>query len=291
MRWTVVAVSLAGILAGCAPSGPDAMTVTRAQERAKAVLANWASAAPPAGGQPAVVVVGDLTGQIGDWEPANGENKRSLMAGLVFTEVELTTTHPAIATVTWADGTTASVPVLDAQSAIVAIGQSVAADPGCVDCPQLMATSATLTTAPIQTTRGVATGPVWEFTIRGTSVRVTRVAVANAMTAPAIADATGDVVAIDSATAAVGGSSVTVRFVGAPDPAGKPCGEDDTADAIESDLAVTVLVWRHVNMPLGQACSAVGAFRTATATLAKPLGDRTVLNPATGQPVTLTLTP
>jgi hypothetical protein len=150
--------------------------------------------------------------------------------------------------------------------------------------------SATLVTAPITTTRGPATGPVWEFTIKGTAVKVTRIAVADAATVATMPGDAGGALAIESAAAS--GSSVTVRFVGAPDPASQPCGEDYTADAVESDLAVAVLVWRHATislLPVG--CSAVGAFRTATATLATPLGDRPVLDPVTGQPVALTLAP
>jgi len=55
------------------------------------------------------------------------------------------------------------------------------------------------------------------------------------------------------------------------------CGEDYTAEAIESELAVVVIVTRHPHLTIG-ACSAVGARRTATAMLAAPLGDRVVLD-------------
>ena len=69
-----------------------------------------------------------------------------------------------------------------------------------------------------------------------------------------------------------------------------PCGEDYTAEAVESDLAVVVVVARHPHAaPFGAACSAVGARRTATATLAAPLGDRAVLDLQTGTPVPVVL--
>jgi hypothetical protein len=266
--------------------------VAAGQQRAKAVLDNWAAAVSASGGAPAVVPVGDLTGTTGVWEMPFGDNaKQALMAGMVLTESGLDVPHPATAEVVWSDGRTATVPVMAAQDALAAIGRAATSDQRCGECQPLIAVSAALTTGPIQTTRGPATAPVWEFTIRGTSVKVTRVAIANALAAPALADASGTVVAIDSAQAANGGTAVTVRFVGAPDPASEPCGEDYTADAVESDLAVTVLVWRHPHVGLPGACALVGAYRTAVATLVKPLGERPLLDPATGQPVTLTLTP
>jgi hypothetical protein len=296
MRQAVVAIGLVGLVvvaSGCAPGGPDNATVATMQARAKNVLDRWAAAAAASGGMPAVVVVGDFTGQVGDWEMPFGDNaKRALMAGLVQSEGVLNPPTQATSAVTWSSGDEATVSVLDAQDALAAIGRSVGTGASCGDCSPLIVTSATLATDPITTTRGPARGPVWEFGIRGTAVKVTRVAIANAVVVSPMEDDPGGALAIDSASSTVGGTTVTVQFVGAPDPASKACGEDYTADAVESDLAVTVLVWRHPNvslLPMG--CSLAGAFRTATATLAGPLGDRPVLDPASGQPVALTLAP
>ena len=293
MQLALWAGGLALLSMGCAPGGPDNTTVTAMQARATKVLDHWAAASAASGGTPTVIVVGDLTGQVGDWEMPFGDNaKRALMAGLVLSNTELNAANPSTATVTWSNGQATTVPVLDAQDAIAAIGRGGGAGASCGDCSPLMAVSAELATDPITTTLGPARGPVWEFGIRGTAVKVTRVAIANAVVAQPMEDDPGGALAIDSASSTVGGTTVTVRFVGAPDPASQPCGEDYTADAVESDLAVTVLVWRHPNvslLPMG--CTAVGAYRTVTATLARPLGDRPVLDPASGQPVTLTLAP
>ena len=156
----------------------------------------------------------------------------------------------------------------------------------------LLITGATLVTGPIETTRGPATAPIWEFTLQGTAVRLTRVAIANAVAvAPTSADlALG--LAVDSATGTVGGHELTVSFIGVPEPGDRACGEDYTAEAVESDLAVVVIVTRHPHVaPLGAACSAVGARRTATANLAAPLGDRAVLDLQQGTPVPLVVLP
>jgi hypothetical protein len=128
--------------------------------------------------------------------------------------------------------------------------------------------------------------------MQGTAVKVTRVAIANpVVVAP---DEVGSQLglAIDSASGTVGGNELTVAFVGAPDPGNMPCGEDYTAEAVESDLAVVVIVTRHPHgPPFPEACSAVGARRTATATMAAPLGNRVVLDLQQGTPVPVVLAP
>jgi hypothetical protein len=269
--------------------------------RALSVLARWERAVAAAGGQPAVVPVGDLTGQIGSWEEAVGDNnKRALMAGQVFTESELTNPAPASAQVIWADGTTVTVPVIGAQEAIAAISSSVVGSPSgiCNGCRPLTAVAAQLETTDFMTTRGPATGPTWVFTIRGTAAKVTRVAIANPVTVPPLDDAPGGAVEIDAAATRVGDRTMTVSFTGAPGTGDKPCGEDYTAEAVESALAITVIVTRHPYAgayPSASggvvACAAIGARRTATVALAAPIGERSVLDLATGQPVSLKLEP
>ena len=129
--------------------------------------------------------------------------------------------------------------------------------------------------------------------MQDTAVKVTRVAIADAATVvppPWDANDPPGGVAIESATGTAGGRQLTVTFVGAPLPGDQPCGEDYTAVAVESDLAVVVIVTRHPHVTIG-ACSAVGAQRTATVELAAPLGDRTVLDVQQGLPVSVALTP
>jgi hypothetical protein len=286
-RYAIV-LSVTMAMAGCA-FAPGATDPAAAHQRAQAVLSAWADAVAAAGQDAAVTVVGDLTGQIGDWEEAVGDNnKRALMAGMVATERPLSEAAPPDGEVTWQDGTTTKVALLAAQDAIVAIESTTEAP--CSDCTMLLVTAAELTSGPIQTSRGPATAPIWEFTVQGTDVKVTRVAIADpVVVAP---DDVGSQLglAIDSASGSVGGTELTVAFVGAPGAGDKPCGEDYTAEAVESDVAVVVIVTRHPHVTMG-ACSAVGARRTATATLAAPLGDRAVLDLQQGTPVPVALTP
>lgn len=278
-------------LAGCA-FAPGATDPAAAHQRAQAVLSAWADAVAAAGDHAAVTPVGELTGQIGDWEAAVGDNnKRALMAGMVLTDSPLSAVAPPDGEVAWQDGSTTRVPLLSAQDALAAIGRTAAAP--CDDCSALLVTAADLTSGPIQTTRGPATAPMWEFALQGTAVKVTRVAIAN----PVVAVSPGEGnpylgLAIDSASGSVSGTELTVVFVGAPGPGDQPCGEDYTAEAVESDLAVVVIVTRHPHVGLlPQGCSAVGARRTATATLAAPLSNRVVLDLQQGTPVPVVLAP
>lgn len=261
--------------------------------QAQAALQQWADAVAKDGAPP-VIPVGELTRQVGDWERAVGDNnKRALMGGLVFTADVLEGAAQADGEVQWPDGSTTNVPVMAAQDAIVAISST--AETTCDDCTPLTATKATLISGPIETSRGPATAPIWSFDIEGTAVKVTRVAIQNAIVVPAlpwdpIFPSYG--MDLDSATGSAQGTEVTVAFVGAPETGDKPCGEDYTAEAVESDLAVVVLVTRHPHFSIvGTGCTAVGARRTATAKLLQPLGDRVVLRVTDGQPVPMIVLP
>jgi hypothetical protein len=275
---------------GAAPGATDPVA---AHERAQAVLSAWAAAVAAAGNHADVTPVGELTGQIGDWEAAVGDNnKQALMAGMVFSDNPLPDQTPPDGTVAWQDGTVTKVPVESAQDALVAIGSTAEAS-SCSGCTPLTVTDATLTSGPIQTSRGPATAPLWEFTVQGSAVKVTRVAIANAVVATSPGEGDPQLgLAVDSARGAVSGTDLTVSFVGAPDPGNVPCGEDYTAEAVESDLAIVVIVTRHPHdPPIGEACSAVGARRTVTASLAAPLGDRVVLDLQQGTPVPVVVSP
>jgi hypothetical protein len=288
-RRCILSLAVAVTVAGC--SGLGGGTSPAARERAELVLRRWADAVAVRSDASPVTPVGELTGQIGDWEEAVGNNnKMALMAGLVGAADELSDERPPNGLVTWPDGTTTTVALLSPVQAIAAIGDG--AEP-CPDCTAgLVATATRLTSGPIETTRGPATGPIWEFTIAGTDVKVTRVAIANPIVVEPLVDWDPQIgLAIDSARGTADGMELTVGFVGAPDPGDRPCGEDYSAEAVESDLAVVVIVTRHPHFSLGGGCSAVGALRTATVTLAAPLGERPVLDLQRATPLPIEIAP
>ena len=291
-RWArpfaiIAAVAVAAALSGCqGAQGP------RLHQQAQAALARWADAVAGAGGQHGVVLVGELTGQVGDWELGVGDNnKRALYAGLVEGAVSLPAEIPAEGEVRWQDGAPQTVRVTSAQQAVAEIRASATAS--CPDCVSMRITGARLTTGSVETSRGPASAPIWEFTLQGTAVKVTRVAIADRITVvppPWNADDAPVGISVDSASGTVGGRELTVAFVGAPLPGDQGCGADYSAEAVESPTAVVVIVTEHPHGAF-EACTAVGARRTASVKLAAPLGERAVLEVKQGLPVPVLLTP
>jgi len=233
-----------------------------------------------------------LTGQVGDWEVEVGDNNKSaLMAGMVQTAVTLPAEASPDGALRWQDGTTEIVRLISAQEALSEM--RAGGNGACPDCTPLQITGALLTTGPVETSRGPATAPVWEFTVQGTAVQVTRVAIAAPVTVvpPPWDPYDAPVgISIESASGTVGGRQLTVTFTGAPAPGDQACGADYTAEAVESSTAVVVIVTAHPH-GLGEACRLVGAPRTAAVELAAPLGERAVLEVKEGLPVPVLLTP
>ncbi len=285
------AVALAAATSGCGllPSRDDS---AKLHQQAQAALTRWADAVA-AGGQSAFVPVGELTAQVGDWEEAvGGNNKSALMAGLVEAAVSLPAETPPDGELRWQDGSTKTVRLVSAQKAL----SGLKADGGgsCPECVPLRITGARLATGPIDTSRGPAQAPVWEFTLQGTAVRVTRVSIAGSVSVVVLVPSKSSDwplgISIDSATGNVGGQKLTVGFTGAPAAGDQGCGADYTAEAVESPTAVVVIVTEHAHNGLFAACSSVGAVRTAEVELSAPLGDRAVLEVREGRPVAVLLT-
>ncbi len=294
--FAVAAALLVGVLSGCVghttTSDPQ---LGRERQQARDALARWADAVAAAGGQQALIVVGEATSQIGDWELLVGSNnKMVLMAGMVTAAIELSDETPAPAEVHWQDGSVLTLPTISAAQALRDL-QAAAPEGACPECDGLKVTAAKLTTAQMQTSRGPATVPVWEFSLEGTSVRITRVAIAASATVSVVApawdpDDSPVGLSIYEASGTAGGRELTVTFVGSPKPASQPCGVDYEAEAVESETAVVAIIIEH-NNPTPGVCEAVGATRTATLRLAAPLGDRALLEVKEGLPVPVTLAP
>jgi hypothetical protein len=285
------AITLGTSLSACGLAPDNQATL---HQEAQEDLARWDKAVAAAGGSSAFVPVGQLTGQMGDWEASVGDNnKPALYAGLLESTGSLPGATPPDATVSWGDGTSRSFRLVSAVKALA----DVKTDPSnsaCSDCTPLQVTGAQLMTSTVKTSRGPAKAPVWSFTIAGTAVQVTRLAVAGPVVVNQPARDPNNAfigLGVDSATASAGGRDLTVSFTGAPGPGSQPCGADYTAETVESSTAVVVIVTEHPHWSLiPEACTAVGAERTAVATMAAPLGDRTVLEVGQGQPVAAIVT-
>ncbi|MFG3690592.1 hypothetical protein [Micromonospora sp. NPDC047740] len=285
---------MVAVLAGCDTgwSGPGGEGLDRQRQQARDALARYDKAVLDAGGSQRFVPVGDLTGQVGDWEPTNGDNKQALMSGRVLAANALPALRQPTGQVVWESGAAQEVPLLSADEALKQL--AVAGAGGCPECVPLEVTGARLTTARIQTTHGPATVPAWEYTLKGTAARVTRVAVASSATVKVTPPSWDPYnapagLAIESATTTTNSRQLTVTFTGAPSPGNKPCGADYSAEAIESANAVVVIVIEHPHAA-GETCPDMGARRTTTVDLAQSLGERAVLEVQQGLPVPLTIT-
>jgi hypothetical protein len=257
----------------------------RIHTQAHDALDRWASAVRESGGA-TISFVGELTSQVGDWEAAVGDNnKTALYAGLVEPAVDLPDS-PARGEVRWLDGSKVDVDVLSAADALADV-VATATGSACPECRPLLVTEATLATGLVETTQGPAEAPLWVFTIDGTAVRVTRVAVDDSVTVeppPWNAEDPPVGISIVSAAGSPDARRLEVSFTGAVENGSKTCGADYTAEAVESDLAVVVIVSEHRN-PLPGACPAVGRTRTVEVRLAQILGERAILEVRQGLPV------
>ncbi|MEH0843130.1 hypothetical protein V6U81_12160 [Micromonospora sp. CPCC 205711] len=291
-RWLVWVAAVA-VLGGCGAigSGPGGDDLDRLRQQAHDALTRYDKAVLDAGEAQSFVPVGELTGQLGDWEAANGDNnKQALLAGRVVPATALPTVGQSTGKVVWENGRTQPVPLMSAEETLA---QLRAAGGDC-ECVPLEVTAARLTAVRIPTTRGPATAPAWEYTLKGTAVRLTRIAVAPSAAIVVTPPPWGPEqprggLAIESATGSTTSRRLTVAFTGSPGPASQPCGADYSAEAVESVNALVVIVNERPHGD-GESCGDVGARRTATVDLAQPLGERAVLEVQQGLPVALTIT-
>lgn len=298
MLWiTAVALLVGCAPAGTGPVGPGAGGVEgydrdRAREQARAALARYDKAVLDTGSPPRFVPVGELTGLVGNWEPANENNKEALASGRIVARGVLPAPPQRTGTVVWENGASRTLPLISADEALRQLAAAGAGN--CPECLPLTVLDARMTNVRIETTRGKAEVPAWEYALDGTAVRVTRVAVAGSaivtVTAPSWDPYNPPVgLAIESAATSIAGKGLTVTFTGAPGPGSRPCGADYSAEAVESVNAVVVIVIEH-RLAADEACTAIGAPRTAIVELAGPLGERAVLDGLQGLPVPLTIT-
>ena len=136
------------------------------------------------------------------------------------------------------------------------------------------------------TDRGVVSLPAWIFTFDGVQGAVPVLALAPAARFPTPRDLVQAPPSL-SAQLAPDGSTVTVSFTGAAAGSG-PCTADYTVDArARHRAAVAVSIQEHRNGTGAELCDLVGHARTATVTLARPLGGRVLVDAATKQAITV----
>jgi len=192
--------------------------------------------------------------------------------------------------VTWHDGSTTKVPVLSEAQAFSALKTNdVGRCPGCRTTP-VAVTGAQPTTMAVPTSRGTASVPAWEFTVSGATGRVFRAAIPP-----------GSYVLVDSVrqpiqklgplgkafvgTTAARMSSHDGRTLTITLAAG-PCNSGATWGGLVAEVGDVVVVGGWIHDPhSGTACTGTLTATRVTVRLATRLGDRVILDAATGLPV------
>jgi hypothetical protein len=313
MRRIALAGALVLATAACAPAGagPAAAptprptlvmptgspTAEQAELRARAVevLARW-DAVADTGDRIAVIAyggpgLGGWTGSAGEWAPAlRNSAKMASVTGMVVAATALPTEAPPPGTVVWSDGRRQDAGVMSAADGLRAVQGGKIQD--CAECVPLRVTGARLGTARLDTVRGEATAPAWEFTVEGTAGLLTRVAIAPADVRPIPPLDTDNphFPRLERAAVDATGLRLTSTFFGAIGDRSQTCGADYTSEAVESTHAVVVIVYEHRKTTATKAvgCPAIGKDRAVTNTLATPLDDRAVIELNQGVPVTVT---
>jgi hypothetical protein len=159
-------------------------------------------------------------------------------------------------------------------------------------CTPLRIVGATPVTVEVETTRGRAAAPAWEFALAGTAVKLRQLAMARTegievTTQPWDATNPPAGLSIEQATVSVDGRQLTVHFTGSKGTGSQTCGYDYTAEAVESSTAVVVIIRTFANWTLGpnEACPLIGYPRQASTQLAAQMEDRAVLEVRLGTPV------
>src|SRR5215213_10258015 len=244
----------------------------------------------------AVVLVGELT-RGGGWRGANADNAKSAVeAGAIQATVKLPMQAPP-GEVVWPDGSTQTVSLFSAAEALSDI-ISHKAGGDCHRCRPVKVIGAELVSGEADTSRGRATMPLWQFEFApedAPRTPITHPATRDRIVAPLEepwdpygGNPMGQ--RIDAAYGTPAATMLTVIFVGAPLPGNVWCGADYTAEGIESDRAVVVIVRSESHPPSGEkpsGCFSLGAGRNAGLTLERPVGTRTILEVQFGTPVVL----
>ena len=215
----------------------------------------------------------------------SGETKEAFGNGnLVFTGRPPSGAPAGV--VTWPDGSSMKVPVLGEAQAFNAMKSNTEGRcPSCATTP-LAVTAAKPTTMRVATSRGTATVPAWSFTLQGVSAPVIRAALPPgsyvteySFRAPAeqLGPLGRDFAGAAGATASADGRTLTLVV------AGSPCETTWGGLVAEAGDVVVVGGWLHNPHP-DAPCAASLVGRTVTVRLAKPLGDREILDAATGWP-------
>jgi hypothetical protein len=193
--------------------------------------------------------------------------------------------------ISWANGATTKVPVLSEAQVFRALKNNTGGRcPSCQTTP-LAVTGAQPTTMAVATSRGTAQVPAWAFTVSGANGLVFQSALPPGSYVPESsvrppAENLGPLgkAFVGTGTSALAGNDGRTLKMTLP---GAPCDPAATWGGLAAEVGNVVVVggWIYDPHPAAACASALIAI-PVTVRLAAPLGDRVILDAATGLPVT-----
>ena len=270
---------------GSPPSGPVNVRAFDALARQEA--AAWARSPLAKAWRTGLVVLSPAALSPGpsDGFPSGQDKADFLNGDLVFTG-PAPSVRPA-GVVTWPGGATMTVPVLSEARTFAELTRSREC-PACATTP-LDVTAAKPATLAVATSRGMAKVPAWAFTLKGVPGAVIEAALpAGSYLTPgqAARPSAAGLAALGkafasalAATVSADGRTLTLGLYGGA------CDSRWGGLGTEAGGAVVVGGWTLIPKST-VVCAAVGVLHTAKIRLPAPVGDRVIIDAATGQPIT-----
>ncbi|MFI6180899.1 MULTISPECIES: hypothetical protein [unclassified Nonomuraea] len=271
------------LLIGLVCGGDDSGRRGTFQGRAREVAARWQGSADDRAWRDGFVALEVLNPQgwarVGDipaWVNRSAHN------GVWRLDVELPTDTPPSADVRWPDGKVSRVPLVSASRAYAEFGRPapfIEDECPAEGCRPLRVVGVRLGRVPVETSRGTVRVPAWVFSVEGVEQKKVHVAVdPSAVTArpERVPGKVEEVLAYDLVAGESQGLLLRYGYGACETVHGVRVYETDQVVVVDVDEGSARVV---------QVCPAMLKTATTTVTLARPLGNRLVLDSEAGLPV------
>ncbi|MCA2229993.1 hypothetical protein [Nonomuraea aurantiaca] len=265
------------------PGGSHGLSPDGFEDRAREVAERWQGSADDRAWREGFVALEVLNphgwnhvSRIPAWVNRSSHNGAWRLAA------KLPTDSPDRADVRWPDGEVSQVPLITAASAYEKFSKPadlIEEECPAKGCRPLRVTGAKLGKVPLETSRGTIQVPAWLFTVEGVEQKKVHVAIDPSAVTARPERVQGDIEEVMAFDLVVGKPDELLLRYG--------YGACDTVHgtrAYETDQLVVVDV-DEKDSGSGKPCPLIRKTATNTVTLARPLGDRLVLDSGTGLPV------